>query len=212
MARRNDIDWEGVEREYRAGIRSLRDIGAEFGITETAIRKRAKRDEWERDLSAKIAAKADALVRKAEVRSEVRNEADDREIIEANAQVIANAVLHQRQDVSRARGVVQKLFAEMELQLDGLEDLERLGELMSRADEGGNVDKLNALYHKIIGLPSRVDSTKKLAESLRVLVELERKVLRIKDDSAAEDFAKKIGEGAAMSAMDAYLTMCKAGE
>ena len=49
---RKKVDWEGVEREYRTGTRSLRDIGAEFGCTEGAIRKKAKAEGWERDLSA----------------------------------------------------------------------------------------------------------------------------------------------------------------
>ena len=49
--KRKAIDWESVEMQYRAGIRSLRDIGAEFGVSDVAIIKRAKRDEWTRDLS-----------------------------------------------------------------------------------------------------------------------------------------------------------------
>ena len=44
-------DWERIELDYRAGIKSLRQIADEGGITEGAIRKRAKRDAWERDLS-----------------------------------------------------------------------------------------------------------------------------------------------------------------
>src|SRR5262245_54931406 len=105
MARRSDIDWEAVEREYRAGKRSLRDIGQEFGVSEGGIRKKAKEFEWERDLSEKIDAKAEALVRKSEVRSEVRSEANlanEREIIEANAKVVADAVIAERKDVARA--------------------------------------------------------------------------------------------------------------
>ena len=46
---RKAVDWEAVEREYRAGIRSLKDIGAEFGVSDAGIVKRAKRDGWERE-------------------------------------------------------------------------------------------------------------------------------------------------------------------
>mgnify|MGYP001581759619 CR=1 FL=1 len=42
--------WERIELDYRAGIKSLRQIAAEQGISEGAIRKRAKRDDWSRDL------------------------------------------------------------------------------------------------------------------------------------------------------------------
>ncbi len=42
-------DWERIELDYRAGIKSLRQIGEEHAISEGAVRKRAKRDEWERE-------------------------------------------------------------------------------------------------------------------------------------------------------------------
>ncbi|RRE78006.1 hypothetical protein EAN97_21040 [Klebsiella pneumoniae] len=35
-------DWEAIESAYRAGVLSLRDIGDKYGVTEGAIRKRAK--------------------------------------------------------------------------------------------------------------------------------------------------------------------------
>ena len=59
---RKAIDWESVEIQYRAGIRSLKDIGNEFNVSDAAIIKRAKRDGWSRDLRAKIQAKAEAKV------------------------------------------------------------------------------------------------------------------------------------------------------
>lgn len=45
-------DWERIELDYRAGIKTLRQIAEEHGITHGAINKRAKRDGWERDLSS----------------------------------------------------------------------------------------------------------------------------------------------------------------
>ena len=51
------VDWERIELDYRAGIKTLRDIAQEHGITHGAITKRSKRDDWVRDLTAKIQAK-----------------------------------------------------------------------------------------------------------------------------------------------------------
>lgn len=208
MARRV-VDWEAVEREYRAGIRSLKDIGGEFGVSDAGILKRAKKDGWERDLSERIRAKAEAKVSAALVSEKVSatEAANERVTVDVGAQVLADAVLHQRKDVSRSRAIVQKLFAELEAQGDGLEDLAMLAEALQSGDE----EKLSQIARKVIAFPSRVDSAKKLSESLRVLVELERKVLRIKDDSSADDVLKKIGEGAALSGMDAYKRMCSGG-
>lgn len=57
---RSQADWVLVEKDYRAGIRALRDIAADHSITEASIRKRSKRDGWTRDLTARIKAKVDA--------------------------------------------------------------------------------------------------------------------------------------------------------
>ncbi len=85
-------DWEAIETAYRAGVMSLREIASQHGISEGAIRKRAKRDDWSRDLNAKIQQKADDLVRKQEVRKQVRNESTltERVLIEATAEVICH--------------------------------------------------------------------------------------------------------------------------
>jgi len=67
-------DWEAIESAYRAGLMSIREIASQHGITHGAINKREKRDGWERDLKAKIKAKADALVSKCEVSKQVSTE------------------------------------------------------------------------------------------------------------------------------------------
>ena len=43
-AKRPPVDWEAVEREYRVGIRSLADIGNEFGVSAPGILKKAKKE------------------------------------------------------------------------------------------------------------------------------------------------------------------------
>ena len=52
MARKK-VDWEAVELRFRAGTESLRSIGASF-ITQGAIRQRAKKESWSRDLQARV--------------------------------------------------------------------------------------------------------------------------------------------------------------
>jgi hypothetical protein len=201
------VDWEAVEREYRAGIRSLKDIGDEYGVSAPGILKRAKKEEWTRDLTAKIKAKADAKVNAALVNDSVNEQSKvtERELVDVVAGAQASVQIGQRKDVTRARGIVQKLFAEIEGQIDGLEELSELGELMRREDDRGQ-DKLNDLYQKIIAFPSRVDSAKKLTESLRIAVELERKVWRIKDDpEPASTVAAKADP--TLSPSDAYMRM-----
>jgi hypothetical protein len=56
------IDWAAVEAEFRAGLASTRQIARDHGISEGAIRKRAKRANWVRASSRKKTAGPIALV------------------------------------------------------------------------------------------------------------------------------------------------------
>lgn len=176
-------DWEAIESAYRAGVLSLREIASQHGISDTAIRKRAKKEEWTRDLAAKVKAKADDLVRKREVRAKVRseNQISERELVEATAEAIANVRMEHRGDIKRARELANLLFSELSAECTDVESLHKLGELMLSPDEKGQ-DKLNDLYHKIISMPQRVKSMKDLSETLKTLIGLEREAYSIKED------------------------------
>lgn len=47
-------DWEAIESAYLAGVLSLRDIGDKYGVTEGAIRKRAKKFDWVRNSGTQV--------------------------------------------------------------------------------------------------------------------------------------------------------------
>lgn len=176
-------DWEAIESAYRAGVLSLREIASQHGISDTAIRKRAKKEEWTRDLAAKVKAKADDLVRKREVRAKVRseNQISERELVEATAEAIANVRMEHRGDIKRARELANLLFSELSAECTDVEALHKLGELMLNPDYKGQ-DKLNDLYHKIISMPQRVKSMKDLSDTLKTLIGLEREAYSIKED------------------------------
>lgn len=125
MVEKRIIDWESIEKEYRAGIRSLRDIGSEFCITETAIRKKAVREDWIRDLSAKIKIKAQEVVRKAEVRNKVRKESE-REIIDSVAQQQADVLLEERADIKRLSKLCKSFEEELNTYTEDLEKKARV--------------------------------------------------------------------------------------
>ncbi|WP_240754498.1 hypothetical protein [Lampropedia aestuarii] len=170
-------DWERIELDYRAGVKTLRQIAEENGVSHPAITKRAKRDGWSRDLSVKIQAKADELVTKSMVTKAVTVETKiaERELVEANALTIANVRLAHRRDIHRARRLTNALLDELEQETDPetLQALRGLGEMLRNPDERGN-DKLNDIYQAIISLPERSKTMKVLAESLQKLVDMER--------------------------------------
>ena len=157
MAERKQVDWEGVERDYSAGLLSLRELAAKYGVSHQAIAKRANKDEWPRDLSARINAKADELVDKSAVDRLVDNKkASEKEVIEANAQAIVSVKLKHRSSINRLNSLIETLTAE----------IEELSKLKS-ADN----------------LPVRVDMTKKLMDTLKTSIDKERQAFDIKDNT-----------------------------
>ena len=179
-------DWDQIELDYRAGVKSLRQIASEQNVSEGAIRKRSKRDEWLRDLSKKIQDKADDLVRKETVRSEVRTKTtiSEKDTIDANANVVASIRITHLKDISRARSISVKLFDELELMVgaENVNLLQQLGELLYSPDDKG-MDKLNDLYMKIISLPNRVKAIKELSDTMKTLVALERQAYGLDDEN-----------------------------
>lgn len=194
-ATRTPPDWERIELRYRAGLLSLREIATEDGnVTESAIRKRAKRDGWPRDLTVRIHQRADEMVRDAEVREAVRTEVRSPESpvaqteIEVGATALANLKLGRRARVVRAQAVVAKLWLEVDLMTDNRENLLQLGELMHAPDEKGK-DRLSEIYHAVIATPERVDMAKKLVEADSKLASMEADAwgLKLADEKPPED-------------------------
>jgi hypothetical protein len=173
-------DWERIEADYRAGLLSVREIAASEGISHTAINKRAKAERWERDLSKRIQAKANALVSKREVSKTVSTETavSERVIVEANAEVIAGIRMAHRSDIQRCRRLAMSMLEELEVQTTDLELFHELGELLRSEDDKGQ-DRRNDIYNKVISSAGRIDSMKKLAETLKVLSAMEREAYSI---------------------------------
>jgi len=180
-------DWERIESDYRAGILSLREIAEPYAISHTAIKKRADREGWTRDLTAKIRAKAEALVSKDAVSSSgnAETKATEKEIVDANAELVANVDRRHKGMTKRGMALVDKLFGEIELTTDNLADFEKLGELLDETEvtESGRVkeDKLNKIYRAVISMGGRVDSLKKLAETFEKFAKFERVAYRLED-------------------------------
>ncbi|AZD50518.1 MULTISPECIES: hypothetical protein [Pseudomonas] len=188
MTDKQPTDWERIEQLYRAGLLSVREIAATCGVSHTAINKRAKAGSWDRDLKAKIQAKADSLVSKAEVSKEVSTQAlaTERGIVEANAQVIANIRIAHRTDIGRSRRLANKLLDELEGLTDNRDLFDRLGELLRDEDDKGQ-DKRNDLYMKVIDLPARTKTMKELAETLKNLIALERQAYDVGAEKQGDD-------------------------
>jgi len=182
MAERKQVDWESVERDYSAGLLSLREIAAKYGVSPSLITRKKNEGEWPRDLTSKIQAKADSIitgVNTGGVNAGVNSKkASEKEIINANAQAIVNIKLAHRGDIRKSKNIVNSLFDELELTTDNRELFEQLGEMLRNESDSGQ-DKLNDIYKKVISMPQRIDGVKKLADALKTMIGLEREAYDI---------------------------------
>lgn len=199
--KRAKVDWEKVETSYRLGVQSIRSIAAEHGCTDTAIRLKAKEQDWTRDLSAKVKAATAELLRKDELRTALRTnpaaKATEREQIDISAKVKTDVILAHRKDIPIARALTMQMLSELQLQTSGIELLEELGEMMRNPNEAGQ-DKRNDLYNKVIALSGRSSTLKSLADSLKVLVGLEREAFGLNEaDASPRDALTELLQGIA---------------
>lgn len=174
-------DWGGIEADYRANILSLRAIAKKYSrggvsVSYATIKLRAEKGGWAQNLQSKIHERAEEKLARTEAGADDRT--SDRAIIEANAARIAQVRGEHRADVDRARGLCLKLFRELETQTGSKDLLEQLPQLLEDVghDHGA---ALTEAFRKAVSLPGRIDSLKKMAETLKTLVTLEREAYGI---------------------------------
>lgn len=175
-------NWVVIEVDYRAGIKTLRQIGLEQGVSHVAIGNRAKRDGWTRDLAGQIRARAEAKVEKAAVSRELtKTERGNTEeaVVEASAVMMASTILRQRSDVRRLQALAERLVIELEL------DDQRAND--NKPGKGENVG------NKRETVSQRAETLRKVVETSKSLINLERVVLNIAPDTPI-DPAKRVQE------------------
>lgn len=182
------IDWERIELDYRAGVKSLREIAEGSGTSHVNIAKRAKTQGWVRDLTKKIEAKANELVNKASVNTPVNNAspAAEKATVEAVASTQATVRLAHRADIERTRRVCMGMLIELEQQsADPALMAEAADILRSTPPEEMTKDKRAKLAEaaaKAGSLQARSSVMRALSESLKGLIALERQAFGIREE------------------------------
>lgn len=168
---RKIVDWEAIEREYRAGQLSVREIARSYGVTDTAIRKRAKQEGWTRDLTEKVRQAAkEAVVRNA-VRSELSREpANENETVQTFAARGARAIEGHLARAERLKALADKLTTELETYMDGGTPTVRI--FVSKGDS-----------------PATIIRT--LSDTAERIAKIERQALNLDDTPVGGDGAEK---------------------
>lgn len=152
MGRRSDIDWEQVERLYIAGQLTIRQIADECNINAASLTRKAKKEGWQRDLSAEIEARTKAKIAAIDVAELVEQSA--RESAHKSAQTIKSAI-ESASDV--AAGVELRHRAGLRL------DAER-------------ADRVEAIFDEHMSAAESVRDVSTLAQALKTLVEARARI------------------------------------
>lgn len=188
MAKRKTFDWEAIEAGYRSGVpSSIRLLAKEHGCSEGAIRKRAKRDKWERDLTQKVQEKVRTELVRTEVRTaegQIKDRATEHEIIEAAARKGVEVVRFHRKGIKRSLEAVEKLTDQLHSTIDEQEPPENAVEGVEEPEE---LKKLREMYRKASSLPKCASVMVSLSIAWKNFVTLERQAFNLDTKDGTED-------------------------
>jgi Arc/MetJ family transcription regulator len=198
---RRVIDWEAVERAYRAGVLSLREIGKIHDVSEGMIRKKAKAGGWERDLSGKVAEK----VRNDLVRNPVRtaNPQTEREIVEEAAATVVQVVRSHRSAITKGKDIVDTLMHQLLGAAGRREELEEIIEEETASDMS---TQRRSMLMKAVSLSTHSTVAVNLANAAKTWIGLERQSFNLADGASWEDPTAP-AESSNLTAEEAYRKM-----
>jgi len=157
------IDWEAVERDYRTGKFTLRELAEKHGCTHQAIDKRAKKHAWTKDLNDVIRQATDAAL--------------VAEMVASSGQAVANTVIAVAEMNKQIIIGQRKRIAQ--LQEDAAVAKEKL---IALADTVADIREAGVLVSAMEGL-SRISKT---------LTEQERLIYKLDDDSSTTTTQKRV--------------------
>ena len=174
-------DWEAVEKAYRTGQYSNRQLSTIHGPSEGMVRKKAKEGSWKKDLSKPVSkrVKEKLVAKPAEDKAEENHDGidplprpSDEEIIEAAANTAASIVFQHRAYAQKGREITGLL-------LDKLKEQMEAGTItVSQFGKNVEID---------IPLDYMGKTLSAATQSLERLVKIERLAFRLDDDDKDEN-------------------------
>lgn len=193
----SDVDWDAIERAYRAGGLSNRAIAAEHGITESAIRQRAKKDGWVKGDPHAIRGMAMA---KANIKTIPKLIEPDADYMEEVAEEASNVLVRHRRMAGVMAGLLKDMAAQLRTQNDTEPDLAGAIEdfFMAKAAQnpllaGVYKQQCNAALHAI-GLNNRSKTMLNLSNAMAKLVDIERVSWSLNDNSDNRSYEDLLAE------------------
>jgi hypothetical protein len=189
--KRRKVDWDAVERDYRASQMTLREMGEKHGCTHGAIAQQAKARGWQRDLRPAIDQATQARLIEASLSNAVNGATQElTNVVLAVAEVNTQVILRHRTGLQRITRIKDLLLDQIEQAAMNLPELAEAIEMVRNPDENGQ-DKANDALRKAMSRTALVDDLKKLAEVDERVRKGEREAFSIGGDDEPDATAKR---------------------
>lgn len=187
LSKKRRIDWESVERDYRAGVLSIREIARLNGISDGTIRKKATALLWERDLTQKVQEQARAELVRGEVGygdERIPATPSERQIVETAAATVVQVVREHRARIRQGHALVELLTQQL-LDVAGRRDEFEQDIEADCADDKTGTRQSRLL--KAVSLSTHAALAVSLATATKTWIGLERQAFNLRELAPAED-------------------------
>lgn len=190
MTPRSKADWQAIEAAYRAGKLTTAEIARQFGVTEGAIRQRAKRNEWKRETPTEAdrveTIREELICIPQQQHRQGPESAPHGDNLFAEPQTPVEAILTHRRAAAQARALSSRLLIELEEQTTQQGLIDHLIELAFKG-EGLNGAAIRAGLRDALSIHQRAKTLVNISNALSALVKLEREAFGIGPVAAIED-------------------------
>lgn len=189
MARLSDKQWEKVRLEYETSQFSDAELGRRHKVSAPAIRKKAKKENWKRDLAKKVRQLAseklvheDAKVsigsRKVSTGERKETFSEEKEV-ELAAETRVAVLREHRAAIGKGMELCNQLADDLLQAMSATSDIEEQVEKETADDSNG---KRRDSMLKAISLPTHAGSLDKFANALTKIISLERVAFNLNDE------------------------------
>ncbi len=182
--KRKRADWEAVERDYRTGKFTLRELEEKHGVNNGTIARKAEKHGWTKDLAAAVRQATNAKVIAQTLQQEgSKAQQNTANVVLAAADLNARVIQGHRSDLNRARAVALGLLEELKATALMAEERELIAELMAGTADEAKQEQARQAVRKALDVGNRIGAVKSLAEALTKLHAGERKAHALDDEA-----------------------------
>lgn len=142
QSKKRNTDWDAVERDFRTGKYTSRELGAKYGVSHQAVAKKIKSGNWQKDLTDEIKSATNArLVRKLVDEEVAKSGQEVASTVLIAAEANAQILFKQQQRAADLQNVIDVAKAKVLKVADTVADVRDVSALTSAVNNLANATK-----------------------------------------------------------------------